>query len=375
MNTGLNAIVISLLLFCLFLYFVINRLKSSDKNPNNSLVKITSDGIHFPKPSTTEGYFNQHEISCIKPEKISSEDFDKNIHGFKDYASYKADRLSTIDKMWGENGWCKDLVGVGNEGRFLTAYQYHEGDYSEPIWDYDTNKCTFQGLESNKNQKNIDGGENPYACIYRQVNDWKTGKISGFHSTGLNPKFLEVEIYRDYKAGKLKPFLDSIGYNTAFNFYINDEGKLTLSKKGSGDRPSQKMVIIPGYNYPIELMLVATAITMADNGINMPNMGIPMTFESLPKKRIMENMQKDLVDDSTLYGGETFSDADILARNAPSFSEEWHKAREERMKRVAARDVTVHFAVPDSIDADGNVYNSAGVPSGPKNEDEIGYNA
>ena len=89
----------------------------------------------------------------------------------------------------------------------------------------------------------------------------------------------------------------------------------------------------------------------------------------------MENMQKDLVDDSTLYGGETFSDADILARNAPSFSEEQIKAREERMKRVAARDVTVNFAVPDSIDADGNVYNSAGVPSGPKNEDEIGYNA
>ena len=103
MNAGLAAITISLLLFCLFLYFVINRLKSSVQNPNNSLVKITSDGIHFPKPSTTEGYFNQHEISCIKPEKISSEYFDKNIHGFKDYASYKADRLSTIDKMWGEN--------------------------------------------------------------------------------------------------------------------------------------------------------------------------------------------------------------------------------------------------------------------------------
>ena len=353
MNTGLPAIVIGLLLFFLFLYFVINRLKSAVSNTNNSVLTITNDGIQFPKPSTTEGYFNEREISCIRPE-ISSEDFNKYKYEFNDYDSYETHRLNTIDKMWGENGWCKEITDIENEDKFITAYQYHEGDYSQPIWDHDTNKCTIQGLESNKKQTNIDGGENPYACLYRQVNDPKTGKITGFHSVGLNPKFLEVEIYRDYKAGKLKPFLDSIGYNTIFNFYINDDGKLTLSMKGRDGRPSQKMVIKPGYNYPIENMLIGTAITMADNGYNMPNKGIQMSFDKLPKKIINENMQRDLVDDSTLYGGETISDTD-LKKNGPRPSEEQIKAREEHMRRVAP--VQVVHNIPDLVDADGNMYN------------------
>ena len=44
--------------------------------------------------------------------------------------------------------------------------------------------------------------------------------------------------------------------------------------------------------------------------------------ETNRQRKIAGVLQKDLVDDSTLYGGETISDADILARNAPSFSEE-----------------------------------------------------
>lgn len=298
-NSVLVAIVISILLICLFFYLIINRLKnflSSIKitkspspapapapAPSNSAVTITSDGIQFPKPSTTEGYMPNGNISCKKPRVVDASDFENSIiNGFSDYDSFEADRLKTIDEKWGENGWCK-LAGVDEENAegFMTAYQYHDGDYNAPVWDVDTKKCIFSGDDT------------PYACLYTEVKDAEGNVIGVENNKGEK---LEVKFYNDYKSGKLQSYLEEKGLGTTMKFLINDDGKLVLHKSANNDVPAQKMVIKPGYNYPVTFMLLSTVITMVDNDIDMPGTGIPIKFQTLTEDEIRTNMRTDVVD-------------------------------------------------------------------------------
>lgn len=299
MNSVLVAIVISILLICLFFYLIINRLKnflSSIKitkspapapapapAPSNSAVTITSDGIQFPKPSTTEGYMPNGNISCKKPRVVDASDFENSIiNGFSDYDSFEADRLKTIDEKWGENGWCK-LAGIDEENAegFMTAYQYHDGDYNAPVWDVDTKKCIFSGDDT------------PYACLYTEVKDAEGNVIGVENNKGEK---LEVKFYNDYKSGKLQSYLEEKGLGTTMKFLINDDGKLVLHKSANNDVPAQKMVIKPGYNYPVTFMLLSTVITMVDNDIDMPGTGIPIKFQTLTEDEIRTNMRTDVVD-------------------------------------------------------------------------------
>lgn len=299
-NSVLVAIVISILLICLFFYLIINRLKnflSSIKitkspspapapapAPSNSAVTITSDGIQFPKPSTTEGYMPNGNISCKKRKHVDRSEFEGgNMHGeFSDYDSFEADRLKTIDEKWGENGWCK-LAGVDEENAegFMTAYQYHDGDYNAPVWDVDTKKCIFSGDDT------------PYACLYTEVKDAEGNVIGVENNKGEK---LEVKFYNDYKSGKLQSYLEEKGLGTTMKFLINDDGKLVLHKSANNDVPAQKMVIKPGYNYPVTFMLLSTVITMVDNDIDMPGTGIPIKFQTLTEDEIRTNMRTDVVD-------------------------------------------------------------------------------
>jgi len=299
MNAGLTAITISLLLFSLFLYLVINGIKNllnsititispspapaPAPSPSVSPVTITSDGIQFPKPSTTEGYMPNGNISCKKPRVVDASEFDNSIiNGFSDYDSYEADRLKTLDEKWGENGWCK-LAGVDEENAegFVTAYQYHDGDYNEPVWDFDAKKCVFSGDDT------------PYACLYKEVKDAEGNVIGVENNKGEK---LEVKFYNDYKSGKLQSYMESMGMGTRMKFLINDDGKLVLHKSGYDDVPAQKMVIKPGYNYPVTFMLLSTALTMVDNDIDMPATGIPTKFQTLTEDEIRTNMRTDVVD-------------------------------------------------------------------------------
>ena len=301
MNAGLTAITISLLLFSLFLYLVINGIKNllnsititrspspspspaPAPSPSVSPVTITSDGIQFPKPSTTEGYIPNGNISCKKPRVVDASEFDNSIiNGFSDYDSYEADRLKTLDEKWGENGWCK-LAGVDEENAegFVTAYQYHDGDYNEPVWDFDAKKCVFSGDDT------------PYACLYKEVKDAEGNVIGVENNKGEK---LEVKFYNDYKSGKLQSYMESMGMGTRMKFLINDDGKLVLHKSGYDDVPAQKMVIKPGYNYPVTFMLLSTALTMVDNDIDMPATGIPTKFQTLTEDEIRTNMRTDVVD-------------------------------------------------------------------------------
>ena len=297
MNAGLTAITISLLLFSLFLYLVINGIKNllnsititrspspaPAPSPSVSPVTITSDGIQFPKPSSTEGYMPNGNISCKKPRVVDASEFDNSIiNGFSDYDSYEADRLKTLDEKWGENGWCK-LAGVDEENAegFVTAYQYHDGDYNEPVWDFDAKKCVFSGDDT------------PYACLYKEVKDAEGNVIGVENNKGEK---LEVKFYNDYKSGKLQSYMESMGMGTRMKFLINDDGKLVLHKSGYDDVPAQKMVIKPGYNYPVTFMLLSTALTMVDNDIDMPATGIPTKFQTLTEDEIRTNMRTDVVD-------------------------------------------------------------------------------
>lgn len=302
MNAGLAAITVSLLLFSLFLYLVINGIKNllnsititrspspapaPAPSPSVSPVTITSDGIQFPKPSSTEGYVLNGNISCKKPEPVDASNFDGgNMYGgFSDYASFEADRLSTIDEMWGENGWCK-LAGVEEEnaGGFMTAYQYHDGDSTENVWDYATKKCVFSGDDT------------PYACVYKEIKD-ADGYVIGVENN--KGEKLEVKFYNDYKSGKLQAYMDEIGMGTSMRFLINDDGKLQLEmqKLANGDIVTKKMVIKPGYNYTVAYMLLGTAIAMVDNDMDMPATGIPTKFKALTEEEISNNMETDLVD-------------------------------------------------------------------------------
>lgn len=301
MNAGLVAITISLLLFSLFLYLVINAFKNLLNSmtitkspspapapapapaPSNSAVTITSDGIQFPKPSTTEGYTPNGNISCKKPRVVDASEFDNSIiNGFSDYDSYEADRLKTLDEKWGENGWCK-LAGVDEENAegFMTAYQYHDGDYNAPVWDFDTKKCVFSGDDT------------PYACLYTEVKDAEGNVIKVENNEGEK---LEVKFYNDYKSGKLQSYLEHMGMGTAIKFLINDDGKLELHKSANNGMPAQKLVIKPGYNYPVTIMLLGTVITMVDSDIDMPATGIPIKFQTLTEDEINTNMRTDVVD-------------------------------------------------------------------------------
>ena len=86
---------------------------------------------------------------------------------------------------------------------------------------------------------------------------------------------------------------------TRMKYYWNDDGKLVLHKSGynSGEEnvPAQKMVIKPGYNYPVLFMLLGTVITMVDSDIDMPATGIPTKFQTLTEDEIRTNMQTDVV--------------------------------------------------------------------------------
>jgi len=302
MNAGLTAFVVVFLIFSLFLYLIINGIKNLlnsitiTKSPSPSPapapapslsvspVTITSDGIQFPKPSTTEGYMPNGNISCKKPEPVDRSNFEGgNMYGnFSDYDSFEADRLKTIDEKWGENGWCK-LAGVDEENAegFMTAYQYHDGDYNAPVWDFDTKKCVFSGDDT------------PYACVYTEVKDAEGNVIGVENNKGEK---LEVKFYNDYKSGKLQAYMEEKGLGTSMKYLINDDGKLELHKIGYDDIPAQKMVIKPGYNYPVTFMLLSTVITMVDNDIDMPATGIPIKFQTLTEDEIRTNMQTDVVD-------------------------------------------------------------------------------
>ncbi len=299
MNAGLAAITVSLLLFSLFLYLVINGIKNllnsititrspspapaPAPSPSVSPVTITSDGIQFPKPSSTEGYMPNGNISCKKPRVVDASEFDNSIiNGFSDYDSYEADRLKTLDEKWGENGWCK-LAGVDEENAegFMTAYNYHDGDYNEPVWDFDAKKCVFSGDDT------------PYACLYKEIKDADDNVIGVENNKGEK---LEVKFYNDYKSGKLQAYMEEKGLGTSMKYLINDDGKLELHKGGYDDIPAQKMLIKPGYNYPVTFMLLGTVITMVDNDIDMPDTGIPTKFQTLTEDEIRTNMQTDVVD-------------------------------------------------------------------------------
>ena len=222
-------------------------------------------------------------ISCKKPRVVDASEFDNSIiNGFSDYDSYEADRLKTLDEKWGENGWCK-LAGVDEENAegFVTAYQYHDGDYNEPVWDFDAKKCVFSGDDT------------PYACLYKEVKDAEGNVIGVENNKGEK---LEVKFYNDYKSGKLQSYMESMGMGTRMKFLINDDGKLVLHKSGYDDVPAQKMVIKPGYNYPVTFMLLSTALTMVDNDIDMPATGIPTKFQTLTEDEIRTNMRTDVVD-------------------------------------------------------------------------------
>ena len=292
MNAGLAAITISLLLFSLFLYLVINGIKNllnsititrspspspspaPAPSPSVSPVTITSDGIQFPKPSTTEGYIsNSNNISC-------DPDYYENSLQIETDETPAAFLIRKNEFLQSQIGWCT-LAGITDRKGFMTAYQYHDGDSTENVWDNDTKKCVFSGDDT------------PYACLYTEIKDTEGNVIGVENNEGEK---LEVKFYNDYKSGKLQSYLDGIGMGTSMKFLINDDGKLELHRSANDDMPAQKMVIKPGYNYPVTFMILSTAITMVDNDIDMPATGIPIKFKTLTEDEITTNMQTDVVD-------------------------------------------------------------------------------
>ena len=304
MNTVLLAIILGSLLVSSMFYSLINAFKNLLNNikitkspapapaPSNSVVTITGDGIQFPKPSTTEGYITE-ALSCKKRKHVDRSEFDNSIiNGFSDYESFEADRLNDIDEKWGENGWCK-LAGIDEENAegFIIGYQYHEGDFQQRVFDYDTKKCVFSGDDT------------PYACLYTEVKDAEGNVIGVENNKGEK---LEVKFYNDYKSGKLQPFMHNAGMGTRMKYYLNDDGKLVFWRSGynSGQEnvSSREMVIKPGYNYPVLFMLLGTTVTMVDNDIDMPATGIPIKFQTLTEDEIRTNMQNDL-ENAGQHGG------------------------------------------------------------------------
>ena len=293
MNAGLAAITISLLLFSLFLYLVINGIKNllnsititrspspapaPAPSPSVSPVTITSDGIQFPKPSSTEGYIsNSNTATECDP------DYYENSLQIEPNETPSAFLSRKNEFLQSKIGWCT-LAGITDPKGFAVAYNYHDGDYNAPVWDFDTKKCIFSGDDT------------PYACVYTEVKDADDYVIKVENNEGEK---LEVKFYNDYKSGKLQSYLENLGIGTSMKYLINDDGKLELHKSANNDRdtPAQKMLIKPGYNYLVTSMLLGTAITMADNDIDMPATGIPIKFKTLTIDEIYTNMQTDVVD-------------------------------------------------------------------------------
>lgn len=283
MNAGITAFIVVFLIFSLIIYLVINGIKNLLNNikitkspspapaPSNSAVTITSDGIQFPKPSTTEGYMSNDRIICDPDHYENSLQIEPNETPSA-FLSRKNEFLHS------QIGWCT-LAGITDPKGFMTAYQYHDGDHNESVWDNDTKKCAFSGDDT------------PYACLYTEVKDAEGNVIGVENNKGEK---LEVKFYNDYKSGKLQSYMEENGLGTTVKFLINDDGKLVVKMQNS--EITKKMVIKPGYNYPVAFMLLGTTITMADNNIDMPATGIPTKFKALNEDEINTNMQTDLVD-------------------------------------------------------------------------------
>lgn len=241
-----------------------------------SKVTITSDGIQFPKPSTTEGYISEG-VSCKKLKKLERSAFENgSMNGFSDYESYEAHRIETNTKRWGENGYC-NLIGLTDENQRAIGYFYHEGDYEDKAFNSDTGKCKFTGEDK------------PYACVYKEVKDGEF--ITGFKNN--EGKRLEVEFYNDYKAGKFDNWFEKMGMGTKINFILNDEYKLELSLNDT-ERGSGSFLIKPGINYPVEFMLLGSAIAMVDNNMPMSENGIDIRFTSLEEEEMMKNYSEEM---------------------------------------------------------------------------------
>ena len=285
MNTLVIAIILGSLLVSSMFYFLINAFKklkitispapapAPAPAPSNSVVTITNDGIQISKPSTTEGYVLNGSISC-DPDWYTSDLTIQTEEG--ETPADFMQRKNEIQQR--ETSWCT-LAGITDPKGFITAYQYHDGDSDASVWDSDTKKCAFS--------------QDPYACVYKEVKDDDGNVIAIKNNEG---KKLEVEFYNDYKSGKLKSYMDETGMGTNFRFYKNTDGKLELLIFLDKDKP-KKLVIKPGYNYPVAFMMLGTAMTMADNGIDMPVDGVSIKIDSpLSDDEISTNMQNDIVD-------------------------------------------------------------------------------
>ena len=285
MNTVLLAIILGSLLVSSMFYSLINAFKNLLNNititkspspspapapaPSNSVVTITSDGIQFPKPSTTEGYMSNDRIICDPDHYQNSLQIEPNETP-NAFLSRKNEFLHS------QIGWCT-LAGITDPKGFMTAYQYHDGDYNESVWDNDTKKCVFSGDDT------------PYACLYTEVKDAEGNVIGVENNKGEK---LEVKFYNDYKSGKLQSYMEHMGLGTTLNYLINDDGKLLVEMKRS--EITKRMEIKPGYNYPVTFMLLGTAVTMVDNDIDMPANGLSIKFKTLTEDEINTNMQTDL---------------------------------------------------------------------------------
>jgi len=289
MNTVLLAIIIGSLLVSSMFYSLINAFKklkitispgpsptsapSPAPPPNNTVVTITNDGVNFSKPSTTEGYVLNGSISC-DPDWYTF-DFDmQQDETPNDFLNRKNEFLHS------KIGWC-GIAGITDPKGFITAYQYHDGDHNESVWNYDTNKCAFS--------------QDPYTCVYKEVKD-DDGNVIGVENN--EGKRLEVEFYNDYKSGKLKSYMDDMKYGTDWKFYKNTDDKLELwlNKNPVANVPERTLVIKPGYNYKVAFMLLGTAVQMADDGIDMPVNGLSIKIDPpLSDDEIATNMEKDFV--------------------------------------------------------------------------------
>ena len=251
--------------------------KTKDVAANKqSKVKITNDGIQFPKPSTTEGYLSEG-VSCKKLQKLEPSAFENgSMNGFSDYDSYEAHRLETDNKQWGENGYC-NLIGLKDENHNAIGYFHHDGDFKDGAFNSDTGKCKFTGEDK------------PYACVYKEVKDGDY--ITGFKNN--EGKRLEVEFYNDYKAGKLDNWFEDMGLGTKRKFILNDEGKLEFSINDP-ERGSGSFLLKPGNNYPVQFMLLGSAIAMVDNNIPMSEDGIDIRFTSLKDDEMKKNFRDEM---------------------------------------------------------------------------------
>jgi hypothetical protein len=243
-----------------------------------SEVKITNDGVQFPKPSTTEGYLSEG-VSCKKLRIVEPSAFEdgSRVGGFSNYDSYEAHRLEHDSKRWGENGWCK-LIGLTDENHNAIAYFYHDGDYKDGAFDTDTGRCKFTG------------DDKPYACVYKAIMDGEF--ITGFKNN--EGKRLEVEFYNDYKAGKLDKWFEEMGLGTKRKYILNDEGKLEFSINVPEEGISGSFVLKPGINYPVQFILLGSAIAMVDNNIPMSENGIDIRFTSLKEEEIKKNFADEM---------------------------------------------------------------------------------